>query len=82
MKKMYNKEKFLQLVTDTDTTLISEINERIRNREMKLKRYYILPFVSFNIMEDAYKKIWLLDFGTRTKSIFHIRIKTFNTNEK
>jgi transcriptional regulator with XRE-family HTH domain len=31
---MSNKEKFLQLVTDTDTTLISEVNERIRNREM------------------------------------------------
>ena len=35
--KCRNKEKFLQLVTDSDTTLISEINERIRNREMKPK---------------------------------------------
>jgi hypothetical protein len=35
VSKCRNKEKFLQLVTDTDTTLISEINERIRNREMK-----------------------------------------------
>jgi hypothetical protein len=30
---MSNKEKFLQLVTGADTTLISEIEERIRNRE-------------------------------------------------
>jgi hypothetical protein len=34
---MSNKEKFLQLVTGADTTLISEIEERIRNRENELQ---------------------------------------------
>lgn len=31
---MSNKEKFLKLVTATDTSLISEVNDRIKNREM------------------------------------------------
>jgi hypothetical protein len=49
---------------------------------MKLKRYYILPFVSFNIAENPYQKMYFLDFGTRTKSIYHIIIKISNTKEK
>ena len=45
---------------------------------MKEKRYWILPFVSIVHLEDAYKKITVLSFGTRSKSLYH----TFKTKER